>query len=125
MESYFYETFRMNLKEYQKACKKTAKKFETPEKEIFTWGLGIAGEAGDIAGCIKKTYAHDNDQKQGIKENIGDMLWYAAMICNFFNWDFDEVLNENIEKLKKRYPDGKFITEHAKRKGERIDWNEK
>ncbi len=115
----------MNLKEYQEACKRTAKKFETPEKEILTWGLGIAGEAGDIAGCIKKTYAHDNDQRQGIKENIGDMLWYAAMVCNFFNWDMDEILNENIEKLKKRYPDGKFTTEQAKRKGERIDWNEK
>ena len=71
----------MNLKEYQEACKRTAKKFETPEKEILTWGLGIAGEAGDIAGCIKKTYAHDNDQKAGIKENIGDMLWYAVMVC--------------------------------------------
>ena len=53
------------------------------------------------------------------------MLWYAAMICNFFNWNLDEVLNENIEKLKKRYPNGEFTTEHAKRKGERIDWNEK
>ncbi len=30
-----------------------------------------------------------------------------------------------LEKLRKRYPDGKFTIEHAKRKGERIDWNEK
>jgi len=115
----------MNLKEYQELCKKTAKKFETDEKEILTWGLGITGEAGDVAGCIKKTYAHDNDQKQGIKENIGDTLWYAAMICNFFNWDFEEVLKENIEKLNKRYPQGKFTTEHARREGTRIDWSEK
>lgn len=116
--------FKMNLKEYQELCAKTAKKFETPEKEIFIWGLGLTGEAGDIAGCIKKTYAHDNDQKAGIRENIGDTLWYAAMICNFFNWDMDDVLNENIEKLKKRYPDGKFTIEHAKRDNTRIDWNE-
>ncbi len=113
-----------NLREYQKLCKRTAKKFENKEKEIFTWGLGIAGEAGDVAGCIKKTFAHDNDQKEGIKENIGDMLWYAAMICNFFNWDFNEVLEENIEKLQKRYPKG-FTVKTAKRKGKRIDWNEK
>ncbi len=115
----------MNLKEYQELCKKTAKEFETPEKEILTWGLGLAGEAGDIAGCIKKTYAHDNDQTQGIRENLGDMFWYAAVMCNFFGWNLEEVLNENIEKLKKRYPDGKFTIEHAKRKGDRIDWNEK
>ncbi|MFA5174442.1 MAG: NUDIX domain-containing protein [Candidatus Pacearchaeota archaeon] len=119
------ESEELNLSEYQKLAKITAKKFETPEKEILTWGLGITGEAGDIAGCIKKTYAHDNDQRQGIRENIGDMLWYAAMICNFFGWDLQEILNENIEKLKKRYPDGMFTIEHAKRKGERIDWNEK
>ena len=35
------------LKTYQKLCKQTAKKFETDEKEILIWGLGIAGEAGD------------------------------------------------------------------------------
>ena len=111
----------MNLKEYQETCKKTAEKFETDEKEILTWGLGIAGEAGDVASCIKKTFSHNNDQKDGIKENIGDTLWYAAMICNFFNWDMDKVLEENIEKLKKRYPKG-FTFEDAKR--DRIDWNE-
>jgi len=114
----------MNLKEYQELCKKTAKKFETNEKEILTWGLGIVGEAGDIAGCIKKTFAHDNDQRTGIRENIGDALWYAAMICNFFNWNFEEVLNENIEKLKKRFPDG-FTTNNASRGGTRVDWNER
>lgn len=71
----------------------------------------------------KKTYAHNNDQRYGIRENIGDMLWYAAMICNFFNWNMEEVLNENIEKLKKRYPKG-FTTQDAGRQNTRIDWNE-
>jgi NTP pyrophosphatase (non-canonical NTP hydrolase) len=114
----------MNLKEYQEFCKKTAKKFETEEKEILTWGLGITGEAGDVASCIKKTFAHDNDQREGIKENLGDTLWYAAMICNFFNWDFDEILERNIAKLKKRYPEG-FTIINAKRESSKIDWSEK
>jgi NTP pyrophosphatase (non-canonical NTP hydrolase) len=114
----------MSLKEYQKFCKKIAKKFESKEKEILTWGLGIAGEAGDVAGCIKKTFAHNNDQKAGIKENLGDTLWYIAAICNSFGWDLDEVLEENVEKLKKRYPEG-FREKHAQRDGSRIDWMEK
>lgn len=113
----------MNLKEYQEACKRTAKKFDTNEKEILTWGLGITGEAGDVASCIKKTFAHDNDQREGIKENLGDALWYAAMICNFFNWDFNEILEKNIEKLKERYPE-RFKIEDARRDGTKIDWNE-
>ncbi len=113
----------MNLKEYQRLCKKTAKKFDSEEKEILTWGLGIAGEAGDVASCIKKTFAHDNDQRQGIKENIGDSFWYLAMICNFFNWDMQQVLEENIAKLQKRFPKG-FTIKDAQREGTMIDWNE-
>lgn len=113
----------MNLNEYQKLCKNTAQDFENKEKEIMSWGLGIAGEAGDVAGCIKKTFSHNNDQKQGIKENLGDTLWYIAMICNFFNWDLEEVLEENIAKLKKRYPEG-FTHKDASRNNTRTDWNE-
>ena len=111
-----------NLKQYQKLCKTTAQSFKDKEKEILTWGLGICGEAGDLAGCIKKTFSHRNNQIAGIRENLGDTLWYAATICNFFNWNLDEVLAENIEKLKKRYPKG-FTKKHAQRKN--IDWNEK
>ena len=112
-----------SLKEYQSLCKSTAKKFNTPTEEILTWGLGIAGEAGDVASCIKKTFMHSNDKKEGIRENIGDTLWYAAMICNFFNWELQDILDENILKLKERYPSG-FTLENAKRNGEMIDWNE-
>ena len=112
------------LKEYQEFCKLTAKKFDIPEHEIFSWGLGISGEAGDLAGCIKKTFFHGNDQKSGIKENVGDVMWYAAMICNYFGWDLQDVLNENLEKLKKRYPQGHFTEKDASRGNTRIDWQE-
>ena len=115
--------FKMDLKEYQELAKKTAKIFDNKEKEILTWGLGITGEAGDVASCIKKTFAHNNNQEAGIRENLGDTLWYSAMICNFFGWNFDEVLEENVEKLKKRYPQG-FTTEKAKRNGEKKEWAE-
>ncbi len=113
-----------NLKEYQDACKMTAKKFNTPQEEILTWGLGIAGEAGDVASCIKKTFAHDNDQREGIKENIGDGLWYTAMICNFFGWNLQEILDNNLKKLKARYPQG-FTISDARRDGDMIDWSKK
>lgn len=114
----------MNLKEYQELCKKTAKKdYASANEEILTWGLGIAGEAGDVASCIKKTHAHKNDQKQGTRENIGDALWYMAMICNFYGWDMNEVLEENIKKLQARFPQG-FTHEAAGRNNTMIDWNE-
>ncbi len=114
----------MNLKEYQELCKKTAKTFDRPENEISSWGLGIAGEAGDLAGCIKKTLFHGNDQKAGIRENLGDTLWYMAMISNFYGWNLEEILQENIGKLAKRYPQG-FTEKDASRNNTRVDWNEK
>ena len=97
----------MDLNEYQKIANKTAKKdFASKTEEIMCWGLGISGEAGDIGSCIKKTFAHKKDVKEGIKENIGDMLWYAAMICNFFEWSLEDILEANVNKLKQRFPDG-------------------
>lgn len=111
----------ISLQEYQQFCKKTAGKFESKEFEIFTWGLGITGEAGDVASCIKKTFAHKNDKTDGIKENLGDTLWYITAICNFFGWGLQEVIDLNVNKLKARYPEG-FTIEKAKRR--MVDWNE-
>lgn len=112
----------MDLNEYQKLCQRTAKKFRNKEKEIMTWGLGISGEAGDVAGCIKKTYSHRDNQKKAIRENLGDTLWYLAIICNFFDWNLEDIMEENIKKLKKRHPKG--FSDKAARKNKRKDWNE-
>jgi len=114
----------MELDEYQKLAERTAKKdFQTKEEEIMCWGLGVSGEAGDIASCIKKVVFHENSSvKDGIKENIGDMMWYTAMICNYFGWKFSEVLAENIGKLKARYPEG-FTLVDAQRGGTMIKWS--
>ncbi len=115
----------LSLREYQKLVKTTAKgDYQNRNDEIANWGLGVAGEAGDLAGCIKKTIYHHNDQIAGIRENVGDTMWYLGMICNFYGWDFEEILAENIQKLKKRYTKG-FSTKEAARGGTRIDWNEK
>lgn len=111
-----------SLSEYQRLAKLTAKKdFESSNEEIFCWGLGVTGEAGDIASCIKKTFAHKKDVKEGIRENIGDMIWYTAMICNFFEWDLSEILEENISKLKKRYGSDGFNYDSVNR--EMVKWS--
>lgn len=113
----------MRLNEYQEFCKATAKKFQSKDEELCAWGLGIAGEAGDVASCIKKVIFHKNEAiKDGIKENIGDVFWYAAMICNVLGWNLEEILNENIQKLKDRYPAG-FTEKDAQRGGTMIKWS--
>ncbi|MDP2629938.1 MAG: nucleoside triphosphate pyrophosphohydrolase family protein [Candidatus Uhrbacteria bacterium] len=116
-------TKKLNLDKYQELCKQTAKVPVDKTSELANYGLGVAGEAGDLAGCIKKTLYHNNDQVLGTRENIGDTMWYLAMICNFYGWNFEEILSENIEKLKKRFPLG-FSDLKAGRDGTRKDWNE-
>jgi len=88
----------------------------------MTWGLGIAGEAGDVTGCIKKTHSHCDNQKKRTRENLGNTLWYITMICNFYGWDLEDVMKENVKKLQKRHPKGFTLKGYGK--VTRKDWNE-
>lgn len=56
---------------------------------------------------IKKIIFHEKKfDEENAKKELGDVLWYAAMICRSFGWDMEEIMKINIEKLKARYPDG-------------------
>ena len=83
-----------------------------------------ARENPDIIYDVGETFQMYTLGDRYIKENIGDTLWYAAMICNYFNWNMDKVLEENVKKLQKRYPKG-LTAKALQRKSTRIDWNEK
>lgn len=75
--------------------------------------LGLAGEAGEVIEIVKKGIFHEKGiDKTHIKKELGDVLWYVALICDACRFNLDDVLEENISKLKKRYPDG-FDTEKA------------
>lgn len=75
--------------------------------------LGIAGEAGEVSDMIKKWIFHDADlDQEHLKKEIGDVLWYIALMCHAFNWSLDDILEINIDKLRKRYPYG-FDTEKS------------
>lgn len=78
--------------------------------------FGLSGEAGELIDMIKKWIFHNKslDITHAQKE-LGDVMWYVAMICESFGWSLDEIMQMNIDKLKKRYPDG-FDTERANNK---------
>lgn len=69
--------------------------------------LGLNGEAGEIADLYKKVYAHGHkmDQDKLVKE-LGDCLWYIADIAAREGWRLSEIAQVNVDKLKKRYPNG-------------------
>lgn len=69
--------------------------------------LGISGEAGELVGAIKRTIVyHEPLDRQNLKEELGDLLYYVGLLMSDNDWTLDEVLRENMSKLQKRYPDG-------------------
>jgi NTP pyrophosphatase (non-canonical NTP hydrolase) len=69
--------------------------------------LGIVTEAGEISELLTKGI---NIDKVNLQEEIGDILWYIALICDTYGFDLSEIKKRNIEKLAKRYPN--LFTEH-------------
>lgn len=75
--------------------------------ETIHAALGMAGECGEVSDMIKKWIFHEAElDQEHLKKEIGDVLWYIALMCNAFEWDLDEIMEMNIEKLRRRYPDG-------------------
>ena len=86
----------------------------TPEQLILNGVLGLNGEAGEIADLYKKAsfQGHELD-KQRMIEELGDSLWYCAILAQGLGVTLNEVATMNIAKLKKRYPKG-FDPERSK-----------
>ena len=97
----------MTLDEYQKEALVTAV-FKDEFTDLAHWVLGITGEAGEIAEKVKKIIRDKDpknlsteDKEELIKE-IGDVLWYLAVLTKHLGYSFDEVGTRNIAKLRNR-----------------------
>lgn len=77
---------------------------------------GMMSEAGEVAEILKKHFFHghpmDDATIMHLKKEMGDQMWYWAVMCFAFNFDPAEILAINITKLIARYPDG-FSTERS------------
>lgn len=96
----------MDIKTYQRLALTTAKQQETQEA-IVNFTLGLVGEAGEVADEIKKAVYHGHGiNKDRLCKELGDVCWYLATLSHYLNIPLEEVFEKNIEKLKKRYPEG-------------------
>ena len=96
----------MNFDEYQKAAVKTGRRTDAPN-ELFHLGLGLVGEAGEIAEKLKKLVRdHDADQSKldtdDLAKELGDVLWYVAAFANYLGFSLDDIAAKNIAKLADR-----------------------
>jgi NTP pyrophosphatase (non-canonical NTP hydrolase) len=99
----------MNFDEYQTAAERTAIRGDndTIERRYANFGMGIAGEAGEVCDLLKKVvfHGHEIDKEKLIKE-LGDVLWYVSTIATTANIPLAYIAEHNIAKLQRRYPDG-------------------
>lgn len=101
----------MQLNDYQELSKATAKEWANPdttgEMDHKTTALFLAtalnGETGELAEKLKK-YVREDDPSylEGAEAEIGDCLWYLAQIASLLDVDFDDVAEDNLEKLLDR-----------------------
>ena len=97
----------MEINEYQKLAMVTLNK-KLDKKEILTNSvMGLCGESGEAIDLVKKHlfHGHELDRDALIKE-LGDVAWYLAEAAEALEIPLEEILERNIEKLKKRYPEG-------------------
>ena len=74
---------------------------------IVNAALGLSGEVGELNDMIKKWIFHNTTlDKEHVKKEIGDVMWYVAMMCESFCFSLDDVMQTNVDKLIARYPDG-------------------
>ena len=81
-------------------------------ERLLTSGVGINAEGGEFLEIIKKMIFQgkpwDEDNKEHLIIELGDVMWYVAQACMALEISFDEVIERNVKKLEKRYPGGKF-----------------
>ena len=94
----------MTLSSYQKAASGTA---IYPIEHAITYpALGLAGEAGEVANKVKKIIRDGKMDRLGITSELGDCMWYIALMCRDLNVDMGDLAKANLEKLYNRKQNG-------------------
>lgn len=102
----------MNFTDYQTKSRVTAKYPAIGHGVIYPT-LGLVNEAGEAAGKIKKIFRDRNGvigeaERQALKAELGDVLWYLAQVCTELDLSLDEVAESNLAKLLDRQARGKI-----------------
>ena len=92
----------MNLNEYQTAAAETAVYPRNGNNALIYTALGLASEAGEVAGKVKKMIRDNVWQRDAVKAELGDVLWYVAAMASEVGFTLEDVAQANIDKLTDR-----------------------
>lgn len=97
----------MTANEYQKLAMTTLNRSLDKKDVLINSVMGLCGESGEAIDIVKKHLfqGHELDKEKLAKE-LGDIAWYLAEAATALDMELDDIFAANIEKLRKRYPEG-------------------
>ena len=103
----------MTINEYQKLAMTTLNP-QLSEKDVLINGvMGLCGESGEAIDIVKKWLAQGHElDKEKLAKELGDICWYVAETATALGLSLEDIMEANIEKLRKRYPEG-FDTQRS------------
>jgi len=97
----------MRMDEHQQLALRTAGHREDRQQVLTYTALGLTGESGEVAEMIKKAFYHGHAlEEEALSKELGDVLWYLAVMASGLGLSLDQIASENIDKLRARYPEG-------------------
>lgn len=97
----------MTGNDYQRAAMRTDCEHKNDYDMLRNAAYGLCGESGEVIDLLKKHEFQKHPlNEDAIAEELGDVLWYIAQACTSLGLPMDYVMEKNVEKLRKRYPDG-------------------
>ena len=97
----------MTINEYQTLAMTTLNPELSKRDVLINSVMGLCGESGEAIDIVKKWMAHGHElDKEHLAKELGDIAWYLAEAATALNMDLDDIFAANIEKLRKRYPEG-------------------
>lgn len=105
----------MTFDEYRAAAYRTANHALTADQQIDNAVFGMIGEIGEIIDTLKKYRYQGHDfGLDHVTNELGDLLWYVALLATSLGISLDDAAQENIAKLKVRYPGDGFDAERSR-----------
>ena len=103
----------MTINEYQKLAMTTLNPALDKKDVLINGVMGLCGESGEANDIVKKHLAQGHElDKEHLAKELGDIAWYLAETAYAIGYPLEEIFQMNIDKLKKRYPEG-FSTERS------------
>lgn len=101
----------MTFDEYQKQALTTAITNSDPLMDTTIWAMGVAGEAGEVIEKWKKIVAYKNgevsdEDRAELGKELGDVVWYIAVLADKLGLSFDALMEQNLQKLRDRQQRG-------------------